>query len=88
VTVLLVDAVIEVIRSTLCLDPQVRLDARSGLLDELPELDSMAIIQLVIALEDRFDLEIDGDEITGETFESVGSLADFVRRAGAGPGDA
>ena len=33
---------------------------------------------LVLALEDRFGIEIDGDEITGDVFETVGTLAAFV----------
>ena len=48
------------------------------LLGAIPELDSMAVISLVTALEDRFGFTIDDDEISGETFETVGSLTAFV----------
>lgn len=75
----LIDQVIAVIVSTLGLDENVRrLDADSALLDEIPELDSMAIVQLVMELEDRFEIEVDEDEITADVFETVASLASFV----------
>ena len=34
--------------------------------------------ELVYALEERFEIEVDGDEVTGEVFETLGSLATFV----------
>ncbi|GLT00039.1 hypothetical protein GCM10007897_14230 [Sphingobium jiangsuense] len=45
----------------------------------LPELDSMAVATLLTEMEDRFSILIDDDDVDGETFESFGSLADFVR---------
>jgi acyl carrier protein len=52
--------------------------ASTGLLGSLPELDSMAVVELVAALESRFGIQIGDDEITGDVFETVGSLADLV----------
>ena len=73
------DATASVVASVLGLEGErAELDASSPLLGEIPELDSMAIVQLVLAIEDRFGIEIDGDEITGDVFETVGSLAAFV----------
>jgi acyl carrier protein len=54
------------------------LDADTPLLGGLPELDSMAVAELVVALEERFGVEIGDDEITGDLFETLGSLATFV----------
>jgi acyl carrier protein len=54
------------------------IDAETPLLGALPELDSMAVAELVVALEERFGIEIGDDEITGEMFETLGSLAAFV----------
>ena len=51
------------------------------LFGSLPELDSLAVVEFVAALEDRFGLEIDDTEITGDVFETVGSLAAFVESA-------
>ena len=48
------------------------------LLGALPELDSMAVINLINALEERFGVIVDDDEISGDTFATVGSLAGFV----------
>ncbi len=48
------------------------------LLGSIPELDSMAVVSLLTALEERFGITIDDDDIDGATFASVGTLADFV----------
>jgi acyl carrier protein len=49
------------------------------LLGAVPELDSMAVINVLTALEDRFGFEVEDDEIDGSTFATVGSLVEFVR---------
>lgn len=54
------------------------LDADSPLLGSLPELDSMAVVTLIGALEDHFGIVIDDDDISASTFETLGSLAAFV----------
>lgn len=54
------------------------LTAHSPLLGSLPELDSMAVIHLITALEDRFGISVEDDDISADTFETVGSLATFV----------
>jgi len=48
------------------------------LLGNLPELDSMMIATLLAAIEERFDISIEDDEISAETFESVGSLRTYI----------
>jgi len=45
----------------------------------LPELDSMAVATLLTEIEDRFSILIDDDDVDGDTFESFGSLAAFIR---------
>jgi len=54
----------------------------TALLGELPELDSLAVVELASALEEHFDIVIDDDDFTGEVFETVGSLAAFVAGRG------
>ncbi|KFC66169.1 acyl carrier protein [Massilia sp. LC238] len=61
-----------------------RLQSDSPLLGSLPELDSMAVVSLVGALEDHFGIVIDDDDLSASTFETLGSLADFVARKSAG----
>lgn len=53
-------------------------DRSTGLLGAIPELDSMAVVSLITALEEQLGLTIDDDDIDGDTFATVGSLADFV----------
>lgn len=55
------------------------LSADTLLFGSLPELDSLALVELITVLEDRFGFEMDEDDINAEVFESVGSLAEYVR---------
>jgi len=54
-------------------------EAATPLLGALPELDSMAVIGVLNALEEHFDFAIGDDEVDGTTFESFGTLVAFVR---------
>ncbi|WP_377702782.1 acyl carrier protein [Pseudoduganella sp. UC29_71] len=56
------------------------LTEQSPLLGAIPELDSMAVVQLIAAMEEQFGFSVDDDEIDAATFASVGSLAAFVTR--------
>jgi acyl carrier protein len=49
------------------------------LLGAIPELDSMAVVALITALEERFGFVVDDDEIDGATFATVKSLIEFVK---------
>jgi acyl carrier protein len=72
--------VIKTLRSVLNLDPaRYRLDANSALLGSVAELDSMAVVSILTALEERFSIVVDDDEVDGRTFASVGSLVSFVQ---------
>ena len=74
-----VDEVRTVVIETLRLDGRGdELQASTPLLDSLPELDSMGVLALVLALEERFDITMQDDEITGEVFETLASLTTFV----------
>ena len=59
-------------------DRAATLTAATPLLGALPELDSMAVVELVTALEAHFGFEVSDDDITGDVFETLGSLAAFV----------
>ena len=58
--------------------PAADLHADSPLLGSLPELDSMAVVNLLGALEEHFGIVVDDDEISADTFATLGSLARFV----------
>jgi len=77
-----VDVRIEVTR---LLDDVLHLGGRAAVLNEdtvlmggVPELDSMAVVNLISAFEDRFGFTIDDDEIDGAVFATLGSLTNFV----------
>lgn len=52
----------------------------SSLLGSIPELDSMAVVNVITALEEHFGITVDDDEISARTFETVSSLARFVEQ--------
>lgn len=54
-------------------------DAGTGLFGSLPELDSMAVANLLTEIEDRLGIFIDDDEVDGDMLESFGSLVSFVK---------
>ena len=54
------------------------LTRETHLLGAIPELDSMAVVTLITTLEEQLGIVVDDDEIEGATFETVGSLVDFV----------
>jgi acyl carrier protein len=56
------------------------LEASTELFGSMPELDSMAVVTLAVNLEREFDFEIDDEDFTGEVFETIGTLAEFVER--------
>jgi acyl carrier protein len=74
-------AVAQVLGQSLALAPEVTADLTTDtlLFGNLPELDSMAVATVLTALEDRFHILIDDDEVSGELFETVGSLSAFVQ---------
>jgi len=50
----------------------------TALLGAIPELDSMAVVSLITALEEQLGIAVDDDDIDGSTFATVGSLSDYV----------
>ncbi len=54
------------------------LESSTGLFGSIPEFDSVAVVTVLTALEDRFGILIEDDDISAETFETVGKLTAFV----------
>jgi acyl carrier protein len=74
-----IDEVLSVLSDTLQLGERVQsFKAATPLFGSLPELDSMAVVTVITALEDRFGFVVDDDEINAETFATVGNLCAFV----------
>jgi acyl carrier protein len=61
-------------------DAKNALTEQSALLGSIPELDSMAVVHLITALEEHFGIVVDDDEISASTFETVGTLNAFVQQ--------
>jgi acyl carrier protein len=59
--------------------PTVHLHADSPLLGSVPQLDSLAAMGVIAALEDHYGVAVDDGDISARRFATVGSLAAFVQ---------
>lgn len=50
----------------------------SRLLGALPELDSMAVVGVVAAIESDYGIKIAGHELSAELFSTAGTLNEFI----------
>lgn len=53
---------------------------RTQLMGSVPELDSMAVVGVITALEEDFGFAIDDEEIGADIFATFGSLTTFVEK--------
>lgn len=60
-------------------DRTQQLKPDTALLGNIPEFDSMAVVSVITALEEQFDIFVEDDDITGETFENLANLTAFVQ---------
>jgi len=78
---MVIDDIKDVLSHTLRLGDKIdTFDAMTPLFGSIPEFDSMAVVNVLTAIENRFGIAIEDDEISAEIFETVGSLATFVER--------
>jgi acyl carrier protein len=76
------EGVKDVLAETLELpDGGASLTPDTELLGALPGLDSMSVMLLIAGLAERFGFDAEDVEITGEMFETVGTLTTFVETA-------
>jgi len=59
-------------------DRAAKFTENTRLLGSLPELDSMAVVSVITAIEEYYGFTIADDEISADTFETLGSLCVFV----------
>lgn len=71
-------AVATILRERLALPQGHVLDEDTGLLGSGVGLDSFEVLQLVAALEERFGLTIDDDDLQPDHFRTVGTLLRFL----------
>lgn len=75
------EAVKNLLAQSLQLGPRAEcLNADSPLLGAIPELDSMAVVMILTAMEEHFGFTVDDDEISADTFETLGTLTAFVEQ--------
>ncbi len=73
------DGVRNLLKSALQLGERAdRLTEDSALLGAIPELDSMAVVTVITMMEEQYDIQVDDDEISADTFATVGTLVRFV----------
>jgi acyl carrier protein len=78
---MLLDDVKQVVGSALQIGSRVQhMDAATPLLGAVPELDSIAVVNLITALEEHFGITVADDEIGASTFETLDSLTQFIER--------
>lgn len=72
---------LDLVATVLELSPQRRaqLTPDSPLLGALPELDSMAVLDLLHAIEAQYGVTIEDEAVTSDRFASAKALADWVR---------
>jgi acyl carrier protein len=74
-----VESVRSLLKSALQLgDRADRLTAESALLGAIAEFDSMAVVSIIAMMEEQYGISVDDDEISADTFSTVGSLARFL----------
>ncbi len=74
-----VDRLKAIIGSALHLGDRAQaLTPASPLLGAIPEFDSMAVVAVLTMIEEEFGITIEDDEVSGEVFETLGSVAAFV----------
>jgi acyl carrier protein len=75
----MIEAVKRILRDALQLGDRVdSYTETTELLGAVPELDSMAVVTIVTLIEEDFGIDIDDDDVSADTFATVGSLARFL----------
>lgn len=69
-----------VVRTLEISDRADTLEAATPLFGSMPELDSLALLELAASLEEQFGFVMADEDFTEEVFATIGSLAEFVER--------
>lgn len=56
------------------------MESDTPLLGNIPELDSVAVVTIILALEKNFFISIKDDEISAKTFDTLSTLVHFVEK--------
>jgi acyl carrier protein len=72
--------VTDIVRGTLQLGSRAdNFAASTPLLGSIPELDSMAVVSVLTALEEYYGFVVDDDEVSADIFSTIGTLTEFVK---------
>ena len=72
-------AVRTILRNTLQLGARAdAFSASTPLLGHVAELDSMAVVAVLTAIEEHYGIAVDDGDLSAEVFETVGTLTTFV----------
>ena len=75
----MIESVKEILRDALQLGERADLlEEDSPLLGEIPELDSMAVVNILTLMEEEFGIQVNDADISAETFATVGALSRFL----------
>jgi len=66
------------LKETLQLDDVAEWDNDTEILGAIAEFDSMAIVTILTLVEENYGIMIEDDEVSGEVFETLGSLVEFI----------
>jgi acyl carrier protein len=72
------DDVTHVVVKTLAIEDRTGALSAETPLASIPELDSLAVLELVVELEKRFGIAFEDEDVTADVFDTIGSLAAFV----------
>jgi acyl carrier protein len=76
-----IDEVKTILRDSLQLGDRAKAFTNdTRLLGSVPELDSMAVLTVLTAIEERFGFTVEDDDISADTFATVGSLCGYVEQ--------
>ena len=75
----LMGKVIGILYQALGIDPGSQMiSADSRLIGDMPEFDSVSVVNILTAFEEQFGIIIEDDELDVEVFESVRNLTDYL----------
>lgn len=76
-----VEEIRQVVGEVLQLGPRAdEMSADTALLGNIPEFDSMAVVSVITTLEEQYGIVVEDDDISAETFETLGHLVAFVNK--------
>ena len=71
---MVLEKVIEILADQLSVDPSI-INEDSNLVDDL-DADSLAVIDLIMCIEDEFNVEVPDEEV--ENLKTVGAIVQFI----------